>query len=127
MTYSQKANPNATNSEMESKIIKPFVQLTSEQRNELIQQFVELQVDNMDTQTLVEFVTDLLIDDYSEFNDVELKERITCFDDDDGLYDELVDNIVSSSLDEEKEIERLMEYTNDDIIVIDSPNSPLFP
>ena len=125
MTYSQKANPNATNSELDAKIIKPFVQLTSEQRNELIQQFVELQVDNMDTQTLVEFVTDLLIDDYSEFNDVELKERITCFDDDDGLYDELVDNIVSD--DEEKEIERLMEDTTDDIIVIDSPNSPLFP
>ena len=38
-------------------------ELTSAQRDELIEQFVEIQVDNMDTQTLVEFVTDLLIDD----------------------------------------------------------------
>ena len=56
MTYSQKANPNATNSELDAKII-------------------------------IQHNTD----------------------------------------DEEKEIERLMEYTNDDIIVIDSHNSPLFP
>ena len=56
MTYSRKANPNATNSELDAKII-----------------------------------------------------------------------IQHNTVDEEKEIERLMEYTNDDIIVIDSPNSPLFP
>ena len=40
-------------------------ELTSQQKDELIKQFVEIQVDNMDTQTLVEFVTDLLIDEYS--------------------------------------------------------------
>ena len=56
MTYSRKANPNATNSELDAKLI-----------------------------------------------------------------------IKHDTVDEEKEIERLMEYTNDDIIVIDSPNSPLFP
>ena len=56
MTYSRKANPNATNSELDAKVI-----------------------------------------------------------------------IKHDTVDEEKEIERLMEYTNDDIIVIDSPNSPLFP
>ena len=91
-----KINPNPkphTNSEMDSKTIKPFIKLTSEQRDELIQQFVEIQVDNMDTQTLVEFVTDLLIDDYSKFNDIELKERINCFNDDEELYDELIDNV----------------------------------
>ena len=68
--------------------------LTSAQRDQLIEQFVELQVDNMDTQTLVEFVTDILIDEYSEFTDSELKERIDVFNDD-SLYDELVDNITS--------------------------------
>ena len=68
--------------------------LTSAQRDELIEQFVELQVDNMDTQTLVEFVTDILIDEYSEFTDSELKERVDMFNDD-GLYDELVDNVTS--------------------------------
>ena len=93
------SNPKPhTNSEMDSKTIKPFIQLTPEQRDELIQQFVEIQVDNMDTQTLVEFVTDLLIDDYSEFNDIELKERVNCYDDNDGLYEELVDNVTHVSL-----------------------------
>ena len=98
MNYSQKANPNPTNSEMDSKtILKPnkIRTLTSDQRNELISQFVEIQVDNMDTQTLVEFVTDLLIDDYSQFDDNELEERITCFHDDDELLNELVENVTS--------------------------------
>ena len=56
MTYSQSANPNATNSELDAKVI-----------------------------------------------------------------------IQHDTVDEEKEIQRLMEYTTDDIIVINSPNSPLFP
>ena len=98
MNYNQQANPNPTNSEMDSKtILKPnkIRTLTSDQRNELISQFVEIQVDNMDTQTLVEFVTDLLIDDYSQFDDNELEERITCFHDDDELLNELVENVTS--------------------------------
>ena len=70
-------------------------ELTNDQFGELVAQFVELQVDNMDTQTLVEFVTDLLIDDYSKFTDSELKERIDVFNDD-SLYDELVDNITNT-------------------------------
>ena len=98
MNYSRKANPNATNSELDAKIIKPFVQLTPEQRNELTEQFVEIQVDNMDTQTLVEFVTDLLINDYSELSDWELKERVTCFNDGSGLYDELVENVTKEAV-----------------------------
>jgi len=88
-----KANPNATNSEMDSKTIINHNNLTYDQKNKLIEQFVEIQVDNMDTQTLVEFVTDMLIDEYSDFSQEELKERITCFNDDEELYDELVDNV----------------------------------
>jgi len=91
--YRQSANPNATNSELDAKKIVKNVQLTSAQKDELIEQFVEIQVDNMDTQTLVEFVTDLLIDDYSKFTDSELKERVNCYDDNDGLFEELVDNV----------------------------------
>ena len=111
MTYSQNANPNATNSELDSKRIISYNdtnlpngittpkenELSSLQRDELIEQFVELQVDNMDTQTLVEFVTDLLIDDYSKFTDSELKERIDVFNDD-SLYDELVDNVTNPNV-----------------------------
>ena len=72
-------------------------QLNHVQRDELIEQFVEIQVDNMDTQTLVEFVTDMLVNDYSNFNDDELKERINCYDDNDGLYEELVDNVTTQT------------------------------
>ena len=71
-------------------------ELTSAQRDELIEQFVEIQVDNMDTQTLVEFVTDMLVNDYSNFNDDELKERINCYDEE--LYDELVDNVTNETV-----------------------------
>ena len=124
MTYSQNANPNPTNSEMDSKTIIKRSNLTNAQRDQLIEQFVELQTDSMDMDTMIEWIQDILTNDYAKLTESELKERVDCFDDD-GLYDELVDNIVST--DEEKEIERLMEYTNDDIIVIDSPNSPLFP
>ena len=94
------ANPNATDSELDAKvIIKPskIKSLTSKQRDELIEQFVEIQVDNMDTQTLVEFVTDMLIDDYSKFDDNELEERITIYDDGE-LYEELVENIQVTDL-----------------------------
>ena len=97
MTYSQKANPNATNSELDSKRIITHKELTSAQRDELIEQFVELQVDNMDTQTLVEWVTDILINDYGKMTDSELKERVDCYDDD-GLYEELVDNVTNPNV-----------------------------
>ena len=96
MTYSQKANPNATNSEMDSKIIKPFVQLTNAQRDELVEQFVELQVDNMDTKTMMEWITDELIFQYGKLSNEELKERVDCFDE--GLYDELVDNVTNAEV-----------------------------
>ena len=126
MTYSQNANPNPTNSEMESKIIKPFVQLTNAQRDELIEQYTEIVVDGMDMKSLVLYAQEQMANYFDGLSDVELREEVGNYDEE--LYDELVDNIVSTSLDEEKEIERLMEYTNDDIIVIDSnTNSPLFP
>jgi len=124
MTYSQKANPNATNSEMDSKTIIKHPRLTSTQRDQLIEQFVEIQLDNMTTQDLYELASEYVTNSFDRLTDSEIKERIESLHDEE-LYDELVDNIVS--VDEEKEIQRLMEYTTDDIIVIDSPNSPLFP
>ena len=59
--YRQSANPNATNSELDAKKIIKNVQLTSAQKEDLIEQFVELVVDGMDTKTLVQYVTDDLI------------------------------------------------------------------
>ena len=87
-----------TNSEMDSKqILKPnkIRSLTSEQKDQLIEQFVEIQVDNMDTKTLVQFVTDDLTDLYNDYSDEELKCQIECTHDEE-LYDELVDNIVNT-------------------------------
>ena len=85
-----KANPNATNSEMDSKtIIKPS--LTSLQRSELIEQWVELVVDGMDMKTLVGVVTDNMMDYYEDCSDIELKEEIDNYDED--LYDELLENV----------------------------------
>ena len=39
-----------------------------------------------------------LVNDYSNFNDDELKERINCYDDNDGLYEELVDNVINPNV-----------------------------
>ena len=89
MTYSQKANPNATNSELDSKRIITHKELTSAQRDELIEQFVELQTDSMDLDTMVEWIQDILTNDYDKLTDSELKERVECFDDD-GLYLSLI-------------------------------------
>ena len=85
MTYSQNANPNATNSELDSKRIITHKELTSAQRDELIEQFVELQTDSMDLDTMVEWIQDILTNDYDKLTDSELKERVECFDDD-GLF-----------------------------------------
>ena len=95
MTYSQKANPNATNSELDSKRIITHKELTSAQRDELIEQFVEIQVDNMDHQCLYELATEYITNSLDRLTDSEIKERIESLYDEE-LYDELVDNVISN-------------------------------
>ena len=90
--YRQSANPNATNSELDAKKIVKNVQLTSSQRDELIEQFVEIQIDNMDHQCLYELATEYLLNSFDRLTDNEIKERIESLYDED-LYDELVDNV----------------------------------
>ena len=92
----QSANPNATNSELDAKKIVKNVQLTSLQRDELIEQYVELVVDNMDTKSLVQFVSEELTDYYDKLTDNELKEQIINTHEEE-LYDELVDNVGGQS------------------------------
>ena len=96
MNYSQSANPNATNSELDAKIIITHNELTSAQKDELIEQYVEIVVDNMDTKTLAQFVTDILKEEYNDYSDEELKCQIEATHDDE-LYDELVDNVTNQS------------------------------
>ena len=91
MTYSQNANPNATNSELDSKRIITHKELTSTQRDELTQQYVEIVVDSMDLDTLVQYAKEQLIAYHNEDSIECLKEDIDNYDED--LYDELVDNV----------------------------------
>ena len=69
-------------------------ELTNSQRDELIEQYVELVVDNMDTKSLVQFVSEELTDYYDKLTDNELKEQIINTHEEE-LYDELVDNVTS--------------------------------
>ena len=92
MTYSANANPNATNSELDSKRIITHKELTSAQRDELIEQFVEIQLDNMDTQSLYELASEYVTQSFDRLTDSEIKERIESLYDEE-LYDELVDNV----------------------------------
>ena len=65
--------------------------LTDAQIYDIIKQYVEIKVDRMDTQELVEHVTENLTDWYSDFTLDELKDTIS--DNDEELFDELVDNV----------------------------------
>ena len=90
-----KANPNATNSEMDAKTILKS-ELTSVQKNELAQQFAEIVVDGMDTKSLVAFAMDKITEYYDTCSIRELKEEVDNYDE--GLYDELVDNVINAEV-----------------------------
>ena len=68
-----------------------MIVLNNDQQDELIKQFVEIQVDSMDMESLIEWVTDELIIKYEKLSKEELKERVECYDEE--LFDELVDNV----------------------------------
>ena len=72
-------------------------ELTNSQKDILIEQYVELVVDNMDTKTLVQFVTEELTDYYDKLTDSELKEQIINTHEEE-LYDELVDNVTNETV-----------------------------
>ena len=96
MNYSQSANQNATNGEQDAKKIITHKELTSTQREDLVEQFVDIVVDGMDMKTLVQYVTDDLIHFYeNKCDDNELREFIDNYDED--LYEELLDNITSQT------------------------------
>ena len=98
MNYSQKANPNATNSEMDSKTIIKQPQLTTQQWDELIEQYAQLQVDSMDYKSLEQFVYDTIIEDLREIQSrEELCDEIKYSFDEETL-DELVDNVTNETV-----------------------------
>ena len=69
--------------------------LTSAQRDALIEQFVEIQIDSMDMQSLIELASEYVTNSFDRLTDSEIKERVECYDEE--LYDELVDNVISNS------------------------------
>ena len=91
----QLAREDATNSELDAKKIVTFKQLTSAQRDELIEQFVEIQLDNMDTQSLYELASEYVTNSFDRLTDSEIKERVESLYDGE-LYEELVDNITNT-------------------------------
>ena len=70
--------------------------LTNDQRDELIEQFVEIQLDNMDTQSLYELASEYVTNSFDGLTDSEIKERIQSLYDDE-LYAELVDNVTADT------------------------------
>ena len=71
--------------------------LTSAQRDDLIEQFVEIQLDNMDTQSLYELASEYVTNSFDRLTDSEIKERIESLHDAE-LYDELVDNVTNPNV-----------------------------
>ena len=74
-----------------------MTQLTNAQRDELVEQYVELLVDRMDTESLVQIATETLTDFYDNLSLDELKIEIEGTHSEEE-YDELVDNVTNQTL-----------------------------
>ena len=72
------------------------VSFTPAQKKELIEQYAELLVDNMDTKTLAQYVYDDLVYTYEQSSSQELKEQIDDYDPE--LFDELLDNVTAPNV-----------------------------
>ena len=70
--------------------------LNRQQLDDVIEQYVECIVDNMDTKDLVRYAQEQLTDYFTKLSQHELKEDIDCYNEE--LYSELVDNILSPSI-----------------------------
>ena len=92
---SQSARQNATNSELDAKKIVTHSGLTSPQKDELIEQYVDLILHGMDTKDLVSYVSQDITDFLEKLTDSELKEEISLTMDEE-IYDELVDNVTNT-------------------------------
>ena len=71
------------------------MKLTTAQKDALIEQFVEVQIDSLDMQSLIELATEYITQSFDRLTDSEIKERIESLFDEE-LYDELVDNVISN-------------------------------
>ena len=72
-------------------------ELTNAQRDKLIEQFVEIQIDSLDMDSLVELASEYVTNSFDRLTDSEIKERIESLFDAE-LYDELVDNVTNETV-----------------------------
>tara|TARA_X000000368_G_scaffold312791_1_gene250458 strand:- start:280 stop:504 length:225 start_codon:yes stop_codon:yes gene_type:complete len=68
--------------------------LTPLQKDELIQQYVELQVDGMDHKDMYQFVYNTLAEDFDKLTDSELEDEIR-YTFDDETFEELVERVTA--------------------------------
>ena len=69
--------------------------LNDAQRDELIKQYVEIVVDNMDTKTMAQIVTDQLETFYDDSHLDFIKDEVESYQE--GLFEELVDNVINET------------------------------
>ena len=96
MNHSQSANPNATNGEQDAKEIITYKELTPSQKYNLISQYCQIVVDGMDYKSLEQYAHEQMTNYFDNLILSEIKEEIDNYDPE--LYDELVDNVTSQSL-----------------------------
>ena len=82
--------------------------LTPIQFEELIEQYAEIVLDRMDYKDMEQYVYDSLTDYYGNMTESELKDHITEMEDaeyfpEDGLFDQLVDNVSNDTIVDPKE------------------------
>ena len=70
--------------------------LTNAQRDELIEQYTGIVVDNMSEKDLVRYAQEQLADYIDKLSDIEIKEEVDNFDEE--LYAELVDNVTNETV-----------------------------
>ena len=71
--------------------------LTPLQKDELIQQYVELQVDGMDHKDMYQFVYNTLAEDFDKLTDSELEDEIR-YTMDDETFEELVEKVTNETV-----------------------------
>ena len=70
--------------------------LTNLQRDEMIEQYVEIIVDQMTHEQLIDFAKEAMANYHDSLSDQELIEHIDCYDPD--LCDELIDNVTNDTV-----------------------------
>ena len=74
-----------------------MIDLTDKQKDEVIEQYVELIVDNMDVKTMAQSITELLTEVYQDYSREELQAQVEETHDKE-LYKELVDNVINPTV-----------------------------